>query len=331
VRQVLRPLFLLAVVAALALPAGLAGAAPARAPGQPAPGKVLLGVIGDPAAFDRLTGRRHPLRVLFGAFRGDVAATLERERADRRLPVLTLETRMKMGGLARGGEDAWLVRLAQQVNEFGDVVWIRPFAEMNGHWNPWCAFDKAGRPRGGPDATTGAFRNGFRRVAIIMKGGSLAAIDGRLRQAGLPPLRVRPPQGIARSGKVAILWNPQGEGSPNVRGNQPEDYWPGPQYVDYVGNDLYAIRGRAVWRGMDALYNRYQKPFVLAEWAPWGYDDPEFARQVFAWVAARPRTAAIVYFDRGWSGGVGTFQLSTKPKTLAVYRQAVKHPRFSTP
>ena len=130
---------------------------------------------------------------------------------------------------------------------------------------------------------------------------------------------------------MALLWNPQGEGSPNVRGNSPHDYWPGPAYVDYVGNDLYAIRGRAWWPGMDALYERYRKPFVLAEWAPWGYDDPAFAQRVFAWVASHPRTAAIVYFDRGWSGGVGTFRLATKPRTLAAYRAAARHPRFATP
>ena len=36
-----------------------------------------------------------------------------------------------------------------------------------------------------------------------------------------------------------MLWNPQGQGSPNVPGNQPRDFWPGGEYVDYVGNDLY--------------------------------------------------------------------------------------------
>jgi hypothetical protein len=126
-----------------------------------------------------------------------------------------------------------------------------------------------------------------------------------------------------------MLWNPQGQGSPNIPGNQPSDFWPGSEYVDYVGNDLYEIRGRAFWPGMDALYSAFRKPFVIGEWAPWGYDSPEFVRQMFAWVAAHPRTVGLVYFNKGWSGGGGTFELSRKPRSLAVYRQAANARRFA--
>ena len=128
------------LVAAAGLVAGTATAAPARAPGQPPAGKVLLGVTGDPAEFDRLTGRKHGLRLVFGAFRGDVRTLLERERAAGRVAVLSLGTDLPMGRLARGDDDAWLVSLSRQANEFGAPVWIRPFPEMNGHWNAWCAF-----------------------------------------------------------------------------------------------------------------------------------------------------------------------------------------------
>ena len=48
--------------ALLATCAQSAGASASAAPGQPRPGRVLLGVVGpDPAAFDRLTQHRHKL------------------------------------------------------------------------------------------------------------------------------------------------------------------------------------------------------------------------------------------------------------------------------
>ena len=46
-----------------------------------------------------------------------------------------------------------------------------------------------------------------------------------------------------------------------------------------------------------------------------------FVRQMFAWVAAHPRTVGLVYFNKGWSGGGGTFELRTKPRSLAAYRR----------
>jgi beta-mannanase len=121
-----------------------------------------------------------------------------------------------------------------------------------------------------------------------------------------------------------MVWNPQGAGAPNVRGNQPHDYWPGTRYVDYVGDDLYDQGFRAYWKGMQPLYN-YGKPFILGEWAPWGIDDPAFVSQVFNWVRTHPRTAALVYYDYS-----STFSLGNKPRALKAYRTLAARTRFQT-
>jgi hypothetical protein len=321
-----RPLLSLAMLAALLLAAASTATA---APGHPPRGKVLLGVATpDPDSFDRVTGRKHRLRLIFGNFARDLPEQLENERAAGRIPILTLSSNLPPAAIARGGEDARLLYISRSANEFGGPVWFRPLAEMNGHWNAWSAFDASGRPRG-PAHSTREFVRAFRRMAIIVRGGPLTAIDARLRAAALPPLRRGGAGGDIRAGRnVAVVWNPQGRGSPDIRGNQPRDYWPGPAYVDYVANDLYEIKGRAVWEGMEEMYRDFPKPYVIAEWAPWGYDSPAFVRKMFDWVATHPRTVAVVYFDRGWSGGAGTFELARKPQSLAAYRAAVRHARF---
>lgn len=290
---------------------------------------MLGAVTPNPDAFDRATGRKHRLRLLFGDFSRNLPELLEAERAAGRIAILTLSSRLSPASIARGGEDARLLYISRSANEFGGPVWFRPLAEMNGHWNAWCAFDAAGRPRGAAHSTR-EFVRAFRRMAIIVRGGPLATIDARLKAVGLPPLRRgAEARDVAAGRNVAVVWNPQGRGSPDVRGNAPRDYWPGPAYVDYVANDLYEIRGRAVWEGMDELYRDFPKPYVIAEWAPWGYDSPTFVRRMFDWVARHPRTVALVYFDRGWSGGVGTFELARKPKSLAAYRAGARHSRFA--
>jgi hypothetical protein len=312
-----------AVLTALAL-AGLAASASA----QPAKnGSVLLGVVSpDPASFDRLTGKHHVLHVIFGAFRADVTELISRESAAGRIPVLSLTTTVSPSQIADGAEDAWLLGLSRQVNGSGRPVWIRILPEMNGGWNPWCAFDESGRSRG-PTHSTGRFVKAFRRMTLILRGGPVGSIVAKLRANGLPPLRAG--GDLPRSGKVKIVWNPQGHGTPFIAANGPRAYWPGGAYVDVVADDLYSDSGEPSWQGMDVLYS-FGRPFLVAEWALEREDDPAWVQRMFAWVATHPRTIGLVYFDKGWSGGSGVYQLGTKPRGLAVYRRAIQNPRFGT-
>jgi hypothetical protein len=289
--------------------------------------QIMLGVVDpNPAAFDRLTGHQHSLRLTFSYVKKD---WLEREAAAGRTEVVTISPKgFSSAAIAGGAADAKLVEQARNANDFGQDVWIRPMPEMNGHWSPWCAVSASGRSRGA--AYSGKeFARAFKRIAIIMRGGSADELDSELAQAGLPSIKASllggsAEPGITASGLVKLLWNPQGEGSPNVGGNHPRDYWPGPGYVDYVGDDLYEIGGRASWSLMDDLYKTYRKPFVIAEWAPWGYDSPGFITHMFSWVRSHSRTIGLIYFDRGWSHGGYTFALKTKPRSLAVYRREAR-------
>jgi hypothetical protein len=291
----------------------------------PPHGKVLLGMVGpDPDGFDRLTGKHHALHLIFGAFRGDVSQLMAREYAAGRLPIMSLPSQLSPAQIAGGGEDAWLVGLAQQVNAAGKEVWMRPLPEMNGHWNPWSAFDAAGRSRGAAHSPA-AFIRAFRRFAVILRGGKAAVLDRRLAAAGLPPLRSK--ADIPASGKVEIVWNPQGHGTPFIAANEPAAYWPGAAFVDIVANDMYSDSGEPSWQGMDKLY-AYGKPYLVAEWALEAEDDLAFAQRMFAWVASHPRTIGLIYFNKGWSGGSGIYELRSKPRGLALYRKEIRHQRF---
>jgi hypothetical protein len=315
----------LVLATALALVVAVAAVPAAAAPRLPPSGKVLLGMIGpQPEAFDRLTGKHHVLHVIFGAFRADVTQLLSREAAAGRLPVLSLPSQVPPADIAKGAEDAWLVGLSRQLHGSGLDVWLRLLPEMNGGWNPWCAFDESGRSRGAKHSTA-QFVKAFRRMAVILRGGSAVAVDRRLVATGLPKLKAR--ADVPPSGKVAIVWNPQGHGTPFIDANEPKAYWPGAGYVDIVANDMYSDSGEPSWQGMDKLY-AYGKPYLVAEWALEAEDDVEFARRMFAWVASHPRTIGLVYFNKGWSGGSGIYELRSKPRGLALYRAQIRSSRF---
>jgi beta-mannanase len=256
---------------------------------------------------------------------------IEKAAASHRIAMITLgptrvsdRHKFSPGELAAGKADSIYISYSKQANSTGRPVWIRPMQEMNGYWMSYCAFNANGTRKGPAYATT-KYKAAFRRIAIIMRGGSKATINAELQAAGLAKLQASlSPEGIDPSGQIALVWNPQGAGAPNVRGNQPRDYWPGKNYVDYVADDLYAQGGNAYWKGMQPLYD-YGKPFILGEWAPWGYDDPTFVNKVFTWARNHPRTAALVYYDYS-----SRFDLSSKPRSLSAYRAQAGRAVFHT-
>lgn len=322
-----------------------AASAAANPPGMPPKGKVLLGVGGhalEPRQFNAQTGGLHDIHLITVPWNEQRTWT---EALGNQLPaaeqyghrlmlhigpnhVHTGREGRSPGAVARGLADRYFLDMGRVINESGQFIYLRPPAEMNGHWSFWAAFNRNGTRRDA-DHSTRNYRRAFIRIALIGRGGSVAKINAALKANGMPPLKTSLTQ-LPSSGRISLVFNPQGRGAPDVRGNQPWDYYPGRAYVDYVANDLYAQSGRANWTANEALYRRYARahPFMMAEYAPWGYDDPAFMKKMFRWVATHPRTVALMYFN-GTSGS--TFRLSSKPRSLAAYRAMARQSRYRCP
>jgi hypothetical protein len=216
-----------------------------------------------------------------------------------------------MQALARGSGDSYLLAMSESARSLGKPVYIRPFGEMNGHWNAYCAYNTNGTPRGIAYSTAN-FRKAFARIYLIVHGDPAA--NAKLAGLGLPPVNGT----LTPSPAVQVIWNPQGYGSPNLRGNSAAAYYPGNPYVDVVGDDLYDIRYKAEWPAAAALYRAHRsKPFAFPEWGLWGIDDPAFVRTMAQFVRTHRRTALISYFN-GRPGSV--FDVASKPRSRAAYR-----------
>ena len=216
--------------------------------------------------------------------------------------------------IARGAGDSYLSAINKAVSEWGKPILVRPFAEMNGYWNSYSAFNKDGSSRGG-DHTTAWFKKAFARVYLALHGGS--NVNSRLRQLGLPPITAP----LATNGLVSVVWNPQGYGDPDTPANSARSYYPGDGYVDVVGDDLYDIGGRAAWASAETLYDAHpSKPFAFPEWGLWNVDDPGFVEAMAAFVRTHPRVELISYYA-GSSGSI--FDLASKPRSRAEYERVI--------
>jgi hypothetical protein len=290
------------------------GAAPGRHGG-----KIALGVLGSPSRFQAQTGQRSLSRLLIvgwgqGASSGSSFVQLLATMGE--LPILGLNSEGAISPLqiARGAGDGYLVAMSRALHDWARPVYVRPLAEMNGHWNSYCAYDASGRPRG-PDRSTAAFRKAFARIYLIVHGGS--DVNAKLARLGLPPVRVR----LDANPLVRVIWNPQGYGSPDLPGNSAAAYYPGDRYADVVGDDLYDIGGRPQWASAEALYQAHpNKPFAFPEWGLWGIDEPSFVGQMAAFVRTHRRVELISYYA-GRPGSI--FDLASKPASRAEYKRVI--------
>jgi hypothetical protein len=219
-------------------------------------------------------------------------------------------------GIAFGKGDAYLISINRAVAAWAKpVVYVRPLAEMNAYWNVYCAFNANGTARNSAH-TTAWFRKAFRRMYLILHGGSKDAINAKLAAYGLPGISTDLPANPYPA--LRVIWNPQGYGSPNIPKNSAAAYYPGDNYVDVVANDLYDIRYKAEWTANQSLYSAHpSKPYAIAEWGLWGIDDPAYVRRMASFVRNHPRVEFISYYNSKLGS---TWDLGSKPQSRAAYK-----------
>ena len=240
--------------------------------------------------------------------------------------------------IAMGFSDHYMLRLGSSIKGAGQVVYIRPFAEMNLHLNPYSAFNADGSPRRGH--STKMFKLAWKRLVLIVRGGNRDRINNELRRLGMPRIhrarsnhariyrRIGPDRQL-REPRVAFQWMPLTRGSPDVPGNSPGAYFPGRRWVDWVGTDVYAkFSNRTLWTNLRAFYRRYDRwPFALGEYGPWDNDQSgAFTRRIHRWARRRDRVKALLYFRS--VDPENAFNLQYYPGAKRALREILNLPQY---
>jgi hypothetical protein len=149
---------------------------------------------------------------------------------------------------------------------------------------------------------------------------------------------------------VLWVWCPNHRSNPNVEWNKPDSYYPGDDYVDWIGCDLYNqgyYEGSKVLSSFKDIFRKYSgyeiyrkhlnKPFILAEigcsqeflWgvkgdkAKWILDAYDSIRNLY------PNIKAIVWFSKDKRAiGEGDWRVDSSPESLEAYRKAISDPYF---
>jgi len=295
-------------VIALAVAGAMAASAWSK-PLAPSDGRIFAGVSdtgskSDYFDFTAAVGRHVPVLQAFEPWGGPLKEAKQRwKRTDTR-GMLSLSTSpcyecaevLSPRAIAKGRGDNYLLRLNRFLVDWKRPTYVRLLPEMNGHWNPYAAFSADGSSRDAAHRTK-QFRRAWRRIVIIVRGGSRNKINDRLTAMGLPEIKRggAVPKQLQRP-RVAFLWVPQTHGSPQIKKNRPGAYWPGSRYVDWVGADIYGKFPN--FEGLDRFYrSRPRFPFMIGEWSPWDSDNPGFVDALHEWAESHRRVKMLVYYQ----------------------------------
>jgi len=230
--------------------------------------------------------------------------------------------RFSLREILAGKWDAYIDRWADGARDYGRPMLVAWGLEMNGTWFPWSGtFYGGDKPvEGQKDRFEGAefYKKVYRYV-----------VD-----------RVR-----ARGAKnIEWVFHTNSYSYPMDDWNMMADYYPGSDYVDWLGLSCYGKQfGDDPWvKPSDVFAAPYAeiaaldptKPIMLAEWGiadfPKSGDKATWFKESFDIISKQlPRLKAAVYWHERWENSDGSFsnlRTTSSPKALEAYREGVAAP-----
>ena len=230
-----------------------------------------------------------------------------------------------------GMHDGYIDKWAESVRDFGKPVMVAWGIEMNGVWFPWSGYYYGGGQKN-PDhdspETIGPeiYKQAYRYV-----------VD-RVRAKG------------ARN--IQWVFHVNNASWPAENWNKYANYYPGPEYVDWLGLSVYGKISKSWdWSSFtDVFHHAYDeittldpsKPIMVAEWGVGEYprdgDKAEWITKAFRDMQEHyTKIKAAVFWHERWQNkdeSYSNLRVNSSPEALSAYREGVKadywisHPRF---
>lgn len=256
----------------------------------------------------------------------------------REVPAITLQD------IIDHKHDSYIERWAGDARSFCHPFFLRFACEMNGDWDKHC----------GPNNFGPSGDKKWNEVDDLYKYyGDPKRPDGPERYIDAWR-HVHDVFERVGAHNVIWVWSPNCENWPDMEWNGSEIYYPGDEYVDWVGVSLYNqgyVDGKASWqwRSFDALFSEaepikvYQdhrnKPFMLAEYCSAENDNPsatvsksEWIREAFHDMKTKYtaiKAAAWFSFDKRASGGnQEDWRINSSQESLEAYKESVSDQYF---
>ncbi len=182
------------------------------------------------SAFESLVGKAPQLEAVFSHWGNDDFPTIYNERVRDKGRTLVIfweavdytrpyfnQPEYSFDSVINGSLDAYFIRYAKDAKQYSGEIILIPYSEFNGDWYPWAITIG--------DNTPEKFRAAWVHIHTIFK------------QTGAT--------------NVKFGWAPNGTSVPDTSENNFELYYPGSQYVDVVGVDIFNFNND--WMSFDQM------------------------------------------------------------------------------
>lgn len=282
--------------------------------------------------FESLTGKRLAI-VAFSSYWGEnffPATQLKIIQKSGALPLIfwspweppyeqSRPNKLNLAMILAGKYDSYIDYWADAAKSYGKPIFVSWGLEMNGDWFPWSgAFHGAGKKINGKYLGPETYKNAYRYI-----------VD-----------RVR------AQGATQIIWvfHVNGYTEPQVSWNQMAQYYPGANYVDWLGLSAYGKQfSHENWfsaaESMDNYYHELSlidpnKPIILAEWGigefPKSGSKAQYIHDALERILFRySRMKAAIFWHERWQNENNTFsdlRVNSSPAALNAYRLGISNP-----
>jgi len=225
-----------------------------------------------------------------------------------------------LDAIISGSFDTYISGYATQVKNWGKTLFIRPGHEMNGDWYKYGGQNNGGGTLNGfgdPNKADGPerFIAAYRHIVDIFNN-----------------------LGVTN---VTWVWCPNNGSAPDASWNTYDAYYPGDEYVDWVGMDGYNFGTSQSWSSWVEFFNIYNsfyhamevynKPIMIGEYA--SVEDPQNVNRKANWItnaylytkAVFPKIKAITWFHiKKYEGNVQTdWRINSSTNALNAYKTAI--------
>ncbi|MFC4071501.1 glycoside hydrolase family 26 protein [Actinoplanes subglobosus] len=207
----------------------------------------------------------------------------------------------KYGAILDGDADDLIAAAARRIRDLDRPALLRWGWEMNGDWYRW------GGARN--DEDTDGYVKCFRRLRGIFDD------EG--------------------ADKVSWVWSPNWNSSPKDDWNRIDAYYPGDDFVDWVGVSGYNLHRESPATLFDPIYTKYsaRKPIMITEVGSKDYGGTtkaDWIRELGTYVEQRPAIGGVVWFDTDTHPSYPEhWRLDSLPDAAAAYREMGENERFS--
>jgi len=288
-------------------------------------------------AFDRMIGK--PLAVVaFGNFWGDQEFPLKTVKIISGYGAIPLlfwspwdkpyeenkgPDRFNLPDILAGKWDRYIDKWADAAREYKKPIMVTWGLEMNGAWFPW-----SGKYYGGGEVT------GEKEGRLLYKGPELVKKTYRYV---VDRVRAR------KADNIIWGFHANNFSAPQEPWNAMANYYPGDDYVDWLGLSVYGKMGRHdTWSSFNGAMemgygdicrlNRL-KPVIVAEWGVGEFpsdDKAGFISRAFSDMKTQyKRVRAAVYWHERWENKDGSYSnlhVNSSPAALDAYRSGVADP-----